>query len=671
MHDPPCPPGADLISTGAVVGISINLDCVEDTNLVLSGTAAVLRSGPRDDSANYPGLRPIDGHRDVIDTEMVSMSLTGSGFTLVAGAGLGQGGVLPPSQGAIAEKAGDPALADSFFDVFFEIRADGGGAPVYNQDPVRVRSEINCLPPNATYFHLIECLPLYTSPIPGQGSLVAYLTSANHSTFPECGDPGTGSCYVPHDPPFCDNGECCKRVCAQIPECCDLGWKPDCAERAREICVQPTVLEWESVLTHSRPGVDIGPVGLEIPDDGTFSEPRNLIRKIVVTFDLPIDPASVTKENVNICGLKPGDEPDTFVPVYLGGIAITVKTSDGDTKLEINFEPGLPDFARYHISIKGIYGYFGPLKPGDGGLSRILTALRGDARMDLRVNSTDVGAARFLVGATDPIDPTIPIEVRCDVSLDARVNSTDVGGIRSLIPRDARNIPNPVCPLCGDGVVDSPEECESDADCTAPAVCIDCKCVRNPECTGATCGSFTPCNPTSGCSDPVCVTSDQGGVCLEGTTPCKGQLDCTTGADCLVSGSVCAVGTCCGRNVCLEPSTFCEPAPVDECFKEAVCSFESNCTNDVCNCFFTAAGNTRCFANDLSGCAGAPCATDANCAAGEACSNSCCGLTCAPLCGGSAAAAPAKDYSAGSISGSIPTAPVPVNVNPARSGNIE
>jgi len=446
MHDPPCPPGADLISTGAVVGISINLDCVEDTNLVLSGTAAVLRSGPRDDSANYPGLRPIDGHRDVIDTEMVSMSLTGSGFTLVAGAGLGQGGVLPPSQGAIAEKAGDPALADSFFDVFFEIRADGGGAPVYNQDPVRVRSEINCLPPNATYFHLIECLPLYTSPIPGQGSLVAYLTSANHSTFPECGDPGTGSCYVPHDPPFCDNGECCKRVCAQIPECCDLGWKPDCAERAREICVQPTVLEWESVLTHSRPGVDIGPVGLEIPDDGTFSEPRNLIRKIVVTFDLPIDPASVTKENVNICGLKPGDEPDTFVPVYLGGIAITVKTSDGDTKLEINFEPGLPDFARYHISIKGIYGYFGPLKPGDGGLSRILTALRGDARMDLRVNSTDVGAARFLVGATDPIDPTIPIEVRCDVSLDARVNSTDVGGIRSLIPSDARNIPNPVCP---------------------------------------------------------------------------------------------------------------------------------------------------------------------------------------------------------------------------------
>jgi len=214
------------------------------------------------------------------------------------------------------------------------------------------------------------------------------------------------------------------------------------------VCVQPTVVKWESVLTHSRPppGVDLGPVGLEIPDDGSFSEPRSAIRKIVVTFDLPIDPTTATPDSVNICGLKPGVTPGTFVPVDLSGIVITVKTSDGDTKLVINFEPGLPDFARYLIVLKGIWGPGGPLKPGSGGLSRILTALRGDARMDLRVNSTDVGAARFLVGTTDPIDPTIPIEVRCDVSLDARINSTDVGGIRSLIPSDARNIPNPVCP---------------------------------------------------------------------------------------------------------------------------------------------------------------------------------------------------------------------------------
>ena len=38
---------------------------------------------------HFPGTRPIDGHLEVIDTEMASLSLSGGGATLTAGAGLG------------------------------------------------------------------------------------------------------------------------------------------------------------------------------------------------------------------------------------------------------------------------------------------------------------------------------------------------------------------------------------------------------------------------------------------------------------------------------------------------------------------------------------------------------------------------------------------------------
>ena len=107
------------------------------------------------------------------------------------------------------------------------------------------------------------------------------------------------------------------------------------------------------------------------------------------------------------------------------------------------------------------------------------------------------------------------------------------------------------------------EQCESDSDCAVGFFCNGCICTPevSPECEGATCSTFIPCNPDSGCSAPVCATTpDRGGVCLEGATGCAGLAPCATSADCPVSGSACAVDTCCGAaGVCVDPSAFCRP----------------------------------------------------------------------------------------------------------------
>jgi hypothetical protein len=200
-----------------------------------------------DDSGQYPGTRPIDGHRDVIDTEIVGMTLTGGGMTLIAGAGRGAQ-PLSASLGNMAEQPANPSLADSFFDVFFEIDI-GGGNRLYNQAPLRVTAVIDCIPPKAIYVHPNQCVPLYTSPTPGQGVHVANLTNANHTTFPgpcdpppDCDDgnpctqdscdPATGTCVhtpVPDGTPCNDgnpctqNDTCINGACVSTPVNCDDG----------------------------------------------------------------------------------------------------------------------------------------------------------------------------------------------------------------------------------------------------------------------------------------------------------------------------------------------------------------------------------------------------------------------------------------------------------------
>ena len=234
-----CPGGTDIMPTGALVGISLlGLDCNPETSAVLNGPVDIARRLAADDSLFYPGLRPIDGHLDVIDTEIVSMNLTGSGLTLRAGAGSGLGAPLRPSRGVIVEDVVNPLLAHSFFDVFFEVDL-GGGRFAYNVIPMRVAADLTCVPPQVTYIHVTECIPLFDSPFPSVIEPVAHIVEPRHGTFPACGSDVTGDCFAPHDTPFCNRGECCERVCTLVPQCCSNVWNPLCAALARDIC-QPT-----------------------------------------------------------------------------------------------------------------------------------------------------------------------------------------------------------------------------------------------------------------------------------------------------------------------------------------------------------------------------------------------------------------------------------------------
>jgi len=51
-----------------------------------------------------------------------------------------------------------------------------------------------------------------------------------------CGDVGTGSCFVAHATPACDDAGCCQAVCSVDPVCCTFSWDQTCAALATEIC---------------------------------------------------------------------------------------------------------------------------------------------------------------------------------------------------------------------------------------------------------------------------------------------------------------------------------------------------------------------------------------------------------------------------------------------------
>jgi hypothetical protein len=73
----------------------------------------------------------------------------------------------------------------------------------------------------------------------------------------------------------------------------------------------------------------------------------------------------------------------------------------------------------------------------------------------------------------------------------------------------------------------------------------------HPECTGATCATFTPC--ASGNLDCVCAgTPAGGGICVPGSTPCGGLTLCGPAPEfACPTNEVCVVDTCCGEPVCV------------------------------------------------------------------------------------------------------------------------
>jgi hypothetical protein len=155
---------------------------VEDTELRLEGLVAILRSAPLAASVNFPSVTGPPGHAgpDIIDTEIVAMSLSGGGAVLRAGTITTQ--PVTRSFGAIAEASGDNKLADSFFDVFFELDL-GGGQFGYNQTALHVEDpHISCAPPAALFAGPSE-LSMSIFSQPSGGVEIARITLVNHSLF--------------------------------------------------------------------------------------------------------------------------------------------------------------------------------------------------------------------------------------------------------------------------------------------------------------------------------------------------------------------------------------------------------------------------------------------------------------------------------------------------------
>ena len=130
------------------------------TSFNLTGSTQIKRGIPHD---------PGDGHM-VIDTEIVSMMLTGGGITLVESPGgsdpnnandppctAGQG----CSSGHMRQQtAGVDFPAESFFDIFIEVSFDGGATQHASGNPSLVQGGENSLPMSGVYSGF-TCVPLF------------------------------------------------------------------------------------------------------------------------------------------------------------------------------------------------------------------------------------------------------------------------------------------------------------------------------------------------------------------------------------------------------------------------------------------------------------------------------------------------------------------------------
>ena len=117
---------------------------------------------------------PLDpGHFNHVDVELVSMSLTGDipmvgSILLTCGDGVANGLDDGPlfTPGAITELPGDPALATSSFDMFFQVQVQStgyGNFTLFNKDtdPLPVVSVIDRIPPTNFQYTYAGGIPVY------------------------------------------------------------------------------------------------------------------------------------------------------------------------------------------------------------------------------------------------------------------------------------------------------------------------------------------------------------------------------------------------------------------------------------------------------------------------------------------------------------------------------
>ncbi len=158
---PNCFSGVDAIeNTAVLLTLDFDLDCEPDETVALSACGPLI-------------IERGDPEGPVIETEILEMCYSNDDYWLRAG--LGQGGILSSSPGAIIEDTSDASFGHSYFEVFLELETPVG--VLYNHDPLAIRDLIKCFPPRASYSDYNSCLALYDNPDPGQGTHVANLVA--------------------------------------------------------------------------------------------------------------------------------------------------------------------------------------------------------------------------------------------------------------------------------------------------------------------------------------------------------------------------------------------------------------------------------------------------------------------------------------------------------------
>lgn len=134
--------GSELsVSTESTISLDLNFDGVADLTVNLAGKAGQAKATPSNTDPNDIF------HLNHIENEVVSLTESGGGLVVIAGSDLG----LPSSLGGITEQPGDSALADSFFDIFFEIQGTPFG-PLRNQQPLHLEAVIDRIFPFGTIY---------------------------------------------------------------------------------------------------------------------------------------------------------------------------------------------------------------------------------------------------------------------------------------------------------------------------------------------------------------------------------------------------------------------------------------------------------------------------------------------------------------------------------------
>jgi uncharacterized protein (TIGR03437 family) len=136
-----CATGSDTLNLTATIGVDLDLNGSTDTTLEATGPGTILRGVAAPSDARNPN------HNDRIPAEVVSISLSGGGLTILAGDGVGNLASDGPeySSASIIETAGDPALAGIVLDIFVRLTTSLG-ISVHNQTPIHVESTINRFP---------------------------------------------------------------------------------------------------------------------------------------------------------------------------------------------------------------------------------------------------------------------------------------------------------------------------------------------------------------------------------------------------------------------------------------------------------------------------------------------------------------------------------------------